>query len=871
MGTRARRTGSGQEGSRNHAKEQTPSELVLAVRKLTHQRGVFTVPEIKQKLGDPSYRISPSQGPLKKALEAGEVVAFRAGNRTTYSAVVARNLSDILVRAEHCVDDDRANTCRGSRGAGLRCVMWLSNPQFERAHTVARGLATYKKQNQPGSYRDLDAQSDYLEILKGVSGADLHWFPDAGKGNRGAWTGIERMVESAFSHLKPNTVHAYKGTMANVMFLAASRGWIAVPAADEPRDSLPASWSGIWNKWRDALKGADALRAHGTAMGLRWLFLGLDHLGYASPELTHDEWATAIPELERFFTERDLPSRRKSYARGVQRSLVRLELISAPEWDGRDFQNDGVNIFANDLIHTIALAYGSERDWHDAVEDRERSLRSIPQGLAGLKHQKYGLPAVLTYYCVPYPEAASWEVPSRGVGSQVPNVVNQGKVTGLATSTILSYLSQFGRFLGLWTQAFGTDWSRRDLRALCDPERVEQLFHQIVKEKLMPAKSLATTLRVTSRVLSPLITNTAKADRVEALERGDEKRVNELNAVIHRAEHVVTMLSARQFERSNGQAPEEGLIQRLTRRRPGKEARVRRQVEAAFTSGVYRGRRLDTSYEAIALARWTIERRLLQQLGFDSWSALTIAIESGHRVDLNSAVAIRDALMIGFEQVIPFRRAALAGLKLGWLNVRGVTCTVAIRVYLIKGDAEDKSDHSDTDRRSEWEYFNLLSETPDPPNSQMLDPALLQAHNMPGGAREVLLDSLGIAASPYLWIPERWNADDLARGELPHAPRLRPRPLSDRFSLFNEEAGKILGIDSTRLAQVPQLHGFRHSFATFFVNRGMERMVRLYLSHAPTSTLDLYANDDPTIYHPGREGARFLSDAGVEVPPTARS
>lgn len=822
------------------------------------------MPDLAAHLNERSGSLNPKKGLVKRALREGKLVTFSGGNRSVYAAKLATSLADVLELAKSCVDDRKADTRVGRRGGGTECrtsnfreVRWLSKGQLHRATTAARGIA-----------KSIDPDRDPFKVLKAVRGPDLLWSARGGPGDLGCWRALEDHVEQAFAGRAENTIQGYKGALAQLMFLAATRGWVrGREIHDETFDRIPSEWADTWNRWRDVAVSKIGKKDYGVSGGLRWLFLGLLEFGVSSPDMTFEEWETMIPMLEDFLASANLSTKRKSAVRAVHRALVAGKAIDAPIWDARKLQSDGLTILGHTTCHKLAHAYGSERAWLEARQDREAAWEGFPTKAQALRHPLYGLPAVLGFYCVPYGDAESYGLPSRGIGRSR----NGGHATGLATGTVNSYLSHLGQFLGLWSRTFGTDWAEEDLRALCDPDRIVQFFHMLIRGELaMSRQGFKNALRIVGRIASPVITHGARQEKESHPERAEQ-----LDALLIAAEQVSEIISAKQFTRVEGGAPTEGLLHRIRRSDGVAEQRsVARDVERAWTSGSRLHDSAKFSYEAIFTARQRLDRRLLAGLRVESWSDLVMHIAGGRRVDTKEAVAIRDSLQVAILQVVPMRRKTLASLKARWITRQGKLVRLSVRDYAIKGDrAKDKRDIADEHPEARWTVFNLADREPKEQEvaereevrakklgvASLFDLALLDAYMMPGGARSVLEEALGVKDSPYLWLPERWDQDRPPVGEEGSAPRLTPGNVTERIAGFQERASRALGIQKATFQGIAPLHSFRHSYGTFYVRNNHPRMAQHYLCHTSLDMLlKIYADEDASSFVPATVGARLL-------------
>lgn len=369
-------------------------KLLQAARILTHRRGTFTMPELAAHLNERSGSLNPQKGLVKHALQGSKLVRFSAGNRSVYAAQVATSLADVLDLAKSCVDDRKADTRVGRRGGGNECrtsnfreVLWLSRGQLHRAGTAARGIA-----------KSIDPDGDPLTVLRSVRGPGLLWSARGGPGDLGCWRSLEEHVDQAFANRAKNTIQGYKGALAQLMFLAATRGWVrGGEMHDESFDRIPSEWADTWNRWRDVAASRIGKNDYGVSGGLRWIFLGLLEFGVSSPQMSSDEWETMIPMLEDFLARANLSTGRKSAVRAVHRALVAGKAINAPIWDARKWQSDGLSVFKYTACHRLANAYGSERAWLEARQDREAAWDRFPAQTQALGHPLYGLPALLGF------------------------------------------------------------------------------------------------------------------------------------------------------------------------------------------------------------------------------------------------------------------------------------------------------------------------------------------------------------------------------------------------------------------------------------------------------------------------------------------
>jgi hypothetical protein len=832
--------------------------VVKGVNLLTLRRGWFTMPELSKELGSPDFRLSPSKGPVKEAIAAGALTLLPAGSATTYAANLPKNLGEVLERAEQYCDNEKANRDPGARpGAnGLsesdwREVHWLSETQLARARTAARRIA-----------RHLDPGRDPADVLREVSRRDLVWAEGGGTRNRGAWARMERLLEAAASGCSRNTLQGYKGALSNVLFLAATRGWIPKPGLEQDDyDPIPFSWSATWVEWRNAVLGDDALQNHGVSRALRLLFRGLAHLGFSSPCLTREEWKEALPELEEFFRNAGTSSTARGSVRVLHRRLTELEVIDAPRWDGRDLQNEAVGIFRNRLVHRIAAAYGAERDWKAARPDRDAIWQTFPPSLAGLADPTYGLPAVLTYYCVPYGDAASHEVPSRGVGLGSEGR-GSGRTAGLARGTLVGYVSALGHFLGLCRKHWGVDWAAEDLRAVCDPERLLDLYNRVVRGDIpISRRRFQDGLRMVAQGACPVIVYAAKEQlgRARAANAGSVVAEPELEGLIRAAERTAEIVGAPHFTLPHSENVQEGLLRREGRTESEERLRLMaREVELAWTGSSSEGPSFEFAYEALAAARARIEARVLRRLNADSWAELVEAIAGGMQLTVKQAVWITDCLMVGILLVAPLRRAALAALRHSWIRAKDGEVSLWLRHYAAKGSgSRDSVDEPDTSRKAIWEEYRLAEEGVE--GEQLLDPHLVKAVLMPGGARKVLERRLGMN-TPYLWVPSRWNAVEPPAGEDPESPRLQPPAVTRRVRGFCQKAARVLGLDPSTLSGIDPVHQFRHSFGTFYVAHGKLLLAQQCLGHASLDfTVKVYSDMRPGRFSPGRVGAELMA------------
>ena len=823
---------------------------------LTHRQGWFTMPELSEELGSPPFRLSPSQGPVRDALEKGDLAVLPAGTATQYAAVLPTNLAEILNRAAECCDNAKADRSRGSRkgasgalGSDWREVRWLSDTQLSRAWTAARRVAEH-----------LDSKRDPVEVLAEVSSRDLVWSPTGGQRSRGSWTRMERLVEAAASGCATNTVQGYKGALANVLFLAATRGWLPRPDLDRRSfEPIPPSWSSTWTKWRNAMATDDALEHHGVPSSLRLLFRGLLDAGFSEPTLTRQEWQEAFPDLEEFLKRTGATPSARGSVRALQRRLVELGVIDAPLWDGREWQNAGVGILPNRLIRKIAAAYGAERDWDLATSDRKAIWTTFPQSLAGLAHPTYGLPAVLAYYCVPYGDSASYGVASRGV--QIHSGWHQsGKTAGLARGTLMGYLSAFGHLLGLFAEHWDVDWATHDLRSVCDPDRLLYLYHRVVRGEIpISRRRFQDALRVVGRIAPSVIVYAAKEELPLARESQDPPNVEDLENLIEAATRTAEIIASRQFVRLGSENPQEGLLHREGRTRAEERLRrMARSVERVWTAPCQNGKSFKLAFAALAVARRRVEAQTLSDLRASSWSDLVSKIQAGDTLSVPAAIRIRDCLMVGILPVAPLRRAALAALRHSWIRTDGGGVTLRVRSYALKNGGPDSVDVPDTALEADWEDFNLAEDSDGA--KQILDPDLIRAYTMTGGGREILERKIRME-TPYLWVPSRWDVDDPPAGEDKLSPRLQPSAVTRRVARFCIRAARVLGLDPASVSQLHPVHQFRHAFGTFFVAKERLLLAQQCLGHASLDfTVKVYSDMSAGRFFPGRDAAELLED-----------
>ena len=467
--------------------------------------------DLKDEASQSESTVKPrlEKGPLKSLLSTGEVVSFRAGNRTRYMAAGLERvtLADLLRFAETCVDPSKKG--RAGRRAGIhssRDVHVISKTDLTRMKGACYPLAREIRGLSGGSTQEL------MVALQQIGPEAMVWDPNGGPGRAGDWTYLLVQV----SRLKEGDANAISA-MRKLLDLAATHCIIArSPRHDPAYSAVRSEWTEVYNRWRAHISG----RLDRVDQALIGLLQGCHRVGLdPRDELTHREWPTVIEAAESHFLASDTDTREAGAVRAAYRLLKAGGLIHGPEWDGRQRQQDeGVSLFSGSEIAAIAELYASDRAQEgiktalkakskkDAGEDYRLPTWPDCEALEGLVEGPYGLRAALTCFTAPEDVLMELEIPSRSVypGKQIRASSPRARARW-RFGTVRKNLESLAFYFGWVQQNLDIDFSLpgNDLRVLFAERNLKAFWYAARFGDVTTDKRLHSIVIVLARLASP--------------------------------------------------------------------------------------------------------------------------------------------------------------------------------------------------------------------------------------------------------------------------------------------------------------------------------------------------------------------------------
>lgn len=772
------------------------AELVSRhARKLTHEKpnGRWRLPELEEAVRQAGLErgLRVSQKPMSKLLQAGEVVRFRAGNRTEYTTPVHRiSLADLRdLAAEHVGEGS------GRVGAlpkdGPRRVESITESNLRNIRAMCGKVAAY-----------VDRSRDPEDVLQEITGHHFIWDEEEGD-----WTSFLRLVRKAVdaSDVSEETGHRYVGAARKLLHLAATHGWIArTPRHEDDYEPVPAAWADLFNEWREELTGEGLARVRGSLMMLFEACSRLDE------HPADGDWEAVIEHVEDWFRATDVPSRERTYVRRTYRSLCESGIVSGPEWDGHARQREaGVTLVPRSAVRWVARRYGAGPDGSRegisaAITEERFPWEGWEAYEDGLISGPYGLRRALLFFTASAGDARMLGLTTRATfpRTRIRGTTYRSK-QAWRVATVKRNLSSLLHFAGWMEEERGVDWSVSDLRTLLDMEHLEAYLRKAYASDGFTTR-YATLRRVgiLARLASPYLEKVA-------LDEGDHELAD-------RMQHVSARLSS--SVAVDGEASWATILKQDLD-----------EVDSA-TSQQQKARRIEEEWtgdkSAADFAYQQLCRVLDTSLGdfadeYGELSQQVEAVERGRggngRFDREWARRVRDLLYWQDQLIVPLRVSTSRRLNV-----------------------QDRK-HSRDFRRI---YARIGAGKMKAPGNGDFDPnytnggdgycrELYRLYVMEGGARQLLRTT----DSGQLKEVDAFYVFDVERSSRERMTGAAFRNLVKRVVRAAEDALGGVTLEELEDANALGTHFFRHAFGTFMARNGRLEVAALYLHHADLDML----------------------------------
>ena len=466
--------------------------------------------DLKDEASQSESTVKPrlEKGPLKSLFSTGEIVSFRAGNRTRYMAAGLERvtLADLLRFAKTRVRPQKGTPGRRAGIHSSREVRIISKNDLTRMKGACYPLAREIRGLPGGSTKEL------MAALEQIGAEAMVWDPKGGQGRAGDWTYLLEQV----SRLKDGDANAISA-MRKLLDLAATHCIIArSPRHDSAYSAVRSEWTEVYNPWRAHVSG----QLDRVDQALIGLLQGCHRVGLdPRAELTPRDWSAVIEAAESHFSAIDTDAREAGAVRAAYRLLRADGLIHGPEWDGRQRQQDeGVSLFSGSEIAAIAELYASDRAQEGiktALEAKSKEddgedyrLPTWPgcEALEGLVEGPYGLRAALTCFTAPEDVLMELKIPSRSVYPSTQIRASSPRARARwRFGTVRKNLESLAFYFGWVQENLDVDFSLsgNDFRVLLAQQNLKAFWHAARFGDVTTDKRLHSIVIVLARLASP--------------------------------------------------------------------------------------------------------------------------------------------------------------------------------------------------------------------------------------------------------------------------------------------------------------------------------------------------------------------------------
>lgn len=758
-------------------------------RKLTHEKpnGRWRLPELEaavRRAGlDRGLRVT--QKPMRDLLKAGDVVRFRAGNRTEYTTPVHRvSLADLRDFAEQHVGAGGGGV--GARPKdGPRRVESVTESNMTNIRAMCGKVAAF-----------VDRTRDPEDVLDDITGHHFVWDEEED------WSSFLRLVRAAVdaSDVTDETGYRYVGAARKLLDLAATHGWIArTPRHDADYEPVPAAWSDLFNDWRDELAGEGLSRVRSSLMML------LEACSRLGEHPASGDWRTVIEHLEDWFRARNVLSRERTCVRRTYRALCENDAVSGPVWDGHARQREnGVALLRHSAVRWVARRYGAGPDGNRegiraALSEEDFPWEGWEAYEEGLASGAYGLRRALLTFTASAGEARILKLPNRAT---FPRVRIRGtthrseKPWRVVTAT--RNLWALLHVAGWMADERDVDWSTRDLRTLLDMDHLEAYLRKAYADEDFTTRYAALRrVGTLARLASPHLEKVA-------MDEGNHELAD-------RMQHVSAKLSS--SVAVDGEPSWSTILQQdLDEVDSAKSQRRKaRRIEEVWTD---QKAAADYAYQQLRRVLERSLRNFAEEHG--ELSDQVALIREGRvgrdRFDREWARRVRDLLYWQDQLVVPLRASTSRRLntedRKHSRDFRRVYARIGAGKMKAPGNDEFEPNYTDGGDGYCRELYRL--------------------YVMKGGARE----RLRTTPAGQLKDVDAFYVFDVTRSSRERMTGAAFRNLVKRVVREAEEALGRVTLDELEDAHALGTHFFRHAFGTFMARNGRMEVAALYLHHA---------------------------------------